>query len=104
MAKQNIEMEPVNRGETYPTETITLGFDIAGATLVRELRHKQSGQVVKSWENPGSITVNDSATGQYTIGKWNVTLPAGQYVGEDRITYANGDVQDLWNLSLTISE
>ena len=101
-----VAMECVNRGETYPAETITLGFDITGARLYRELRNARTKAVVKTWDSDeaGQITIDNAAGGVYTVPKWSVTLPAGEYIGEDRIYYANGDVEDMWNLTLTIND
>lgn len=97
-------MECSRRGETYPAETITLGFDITGCRLIRELQNAQTRAVMKTWDsdNVGEVTIDNAAGGVYTIPKWTVTLPAGNYIGEDRIVYANGDVQDMWALSLKV--
>lgn len=99
-----VTMECSRIGETYPAETITLGFDITNCVLSRELRNAQTNAVVKSWSsnNVGEITINDAASGVYTIPKWTVTIPATNYIGEDKIVYANGDVQDMWNLTLKV--
>lgn len=104
--RQTIAMECVNVGETYPAETITLGFDITGARLVRELRNALTRQIVKTWDSniPGQITIVNVATGEYTIPRWNVDIPAADYVGEDRITYFSGDTEDMWNLTLTVGQ
>ena len=96
-------MECSNFGETYPAETITLGFDITGCVLYRELRVKSSGVIIKSWQSPDTITIDDASNGVYTIPKWTIDIPVTTYIGEDRIQYANGDVQDLWNLTLEIN-
>ena len=98
-------MECVNVGETYPSETITLGIDITGCTLIRDIKALGSGIIAKSWrsDNVGEITIDDAAAGEYTVPKWPVDIAAGNYAGEDRIIYANGDVQDLWDLSLKVS-
>lgn len=102
--RETIVMEPVSQGETYYAETIGLPWDITGATLERELRNEK-GEIVKEWssDTPDSIVINNAAKGRYTVPKWNVELPAGVYTGKDKITYANGDVDVLWNLTLSIS-
>ena len=99
-------MECVNRGETYPAETITLGFDITNCRLYREIRNARTKAVVKTFDSNEAeqITIDDAAGGVYTVPKWTVNLSAGEYIGEDRITYANGDVEDMWNLTLSIKE
>jgi hypothetical protein len=99
-------MECVSRGETYPAETITLGFDITGCTLYRVLHNAATGVEVKNWDSDtvGEITITDAAGGVYNVPKWTVNLVGGSYVGKDKIEYANGDTEDLWNLTLTVED
>jgi hypothetical protein len=97
-------MECVKQGETYPLETITLTFDITGALPSRQIRNASSGAVVEEFTVAnGRVTITNPLTGAYTVSKWNVNLPPGLYVGEDKIQYPNGDIDVLWELKLTVS-
>lgn len=97
-------MEPVSTGETYTEEIIDLGFSIAAATPKRVITD-EAGNVIKEFTVAnGGITVTDAANGVYTVSKWVVDLPANIYKGNDRLIYNNGDVDIIWDLTLTVSK
>lgn len=97
-------MEPVSYGETYSEEIIDLGFSIAAATPKRVLMD-ESGVVIKEFTIAnGGITIDDAVNGIYRVSKWNVGFPANIYTGNDQLLYNNGDVDILWDLTLTIGK
>jgi len=82
------------KGSTFAPIGIKFNFDITGATLICQIKKDENWQYIHQWKTGENITVIDLETGHISLNQiLNFDAPAGNYVFDFQINYANGTSQ-----------
>jgi hypothetical protein len=96
-------LQCTKRGDTYASETWTINMDLIGCTLHMSLRDARTLSPVKSFTTgAGFTTVSNGASSVVTLDAFDVTWPAGNYVGDLTVTYAGGQKETLMNITMEV--
>ncbi len=85
------------QGTMFPNVPMVIGMDLTGCTLAMAFTDG-SGTVVKSV----TINITDAVNGSFTLQKFKVVLPPGNYKADLDITNADGDTYTYLQSTLPV--
>lgn len=103
------QMKCLKRGDTLKAKVITIPFDITGCTFLMQFRKATIGanenEVAFEWKSSDdSFEITDAVNGKLLMKKKKIEVDFSIYDSDFQITYANGDVETLFNAKIEVKE
>ena len=99
------------KGDTYNGAVYTVTVNGAApasalARVRRQFRKSYPGPVVLEWDTAakGGMAIVDAAGGVYEANSQIIDIPAGAYVYDDEITFANSTVKTYVSGTMTVAQ
>jgi hypothetical protein len=96
-------LQCTKRGDTYGSETWTFNMNLTSCTLHMSLRDARTLGPVKSFTTgDGFTSVSNGASSVVELDAFSVNWPAGNYVGDLTVTYADNSKETLMNVTMEV--